>query len=116
MVTSIAENSETVLRVENEAVQPRSSSEGNYRCNRRIRWHNHVCRATDLGIRRLGYCECREPPWINPLDFFPYPLLSAITSLEGVLIAAFILISPGSSRFAGEPSHRALSDTDHSDA
>jgi uncharacterized membrane protein len=31
-------------------------------------------------------------PWIAPFDPFPYPLLSSMTSLEAVLLAAFVLM------------------------
>lgn len=89
---SVAESIETVIRVENEALQPRSSSEaitdaiGGF-----------VGTITFVGLQILAsvgwvIANAGKIPWITPFDPFPYPLLSAITSLEGVLIAAFILM------------------------
>ena len=37
-------------------------------------------------------CNAGTIPRLTPFDPFPYPLLSSITSLEAVLLTAFVLI------------------------
>lgn len=89
---SVDESIETVIRVENEALQPRSSSEAITDAIGAF-----VGTITFVGLQILAsvgwvIANAGKIPWITPFDPFPYPLLSAITSLEGVLIAAFILM------------------------
>jgi uncharacterized membrane protein len=89
---SVAENIETVIRVENEALQPRSSSEA---ITDVISEFVGTIAFVALQILASGgwvIVNAGKIPWITPFDPFPYPLLSAITSLEAVLIAAFILM------------------------
>jgi uncharacterized membrane protein len=89
---SVAENIERILRVESEALQPSSRS---------------VAIADAIGgfigtipfvvlqlVVFLGWVVVNAGliPQIAPFDPFPYPLLSSTTSLEAVLIAAFVLM------------------------
>jgi uncharacterized membrane protein len=88
----VSESVEKVIGIENEAAQPRSRSEV----------------LTDLLAGFIGtisfvvfqilafagwvVVNAGAIPGIVPFDPFPYPLLASITSLEAVLIAAFVLM------------------------
>ena len=89
---SVADSVEKVIRVENEALQPRSRSEA-------------ITDAIGGFVGTISFVLVQivvfagwivvnvgKIPQIPPFDPFPYPLLSSITSLEAVLIAAFVLI------------------------
>jgi uncharacterized membrane protein len=89
---SVAENVETVIRVENEAMQRRSRSEaitdtiGGF-----------VGTISFVVLQILAFVgwiivNAGEISQLPPFDPFPYPLLSSVTSLEAVLIAAFVLM------------------------
>jgi uncharacterized membrane protein len=88
----VSESVEKVIGIENEAAQPRSRSEI----------------VTDLLTGFIGtisfvvfqilafagwaVVNAGTIPGIAPFDPFPYPLLASITSLEAVLIAAFVVM------------------------
>ena len=87
---SVAENVETVIRVENEALRPRSRSEA-------------ITDAIGGFVGTISFVVLQivaSAGWVivnagiisQPFDPFPYSLLSSITSLEAVLIAAFVLM------------------------
>jgi uncharacterized membrane protein len=89
---TVAQNIEKVIQVENEALQPRSSSEaitdaiGGF-----------VGTISFVVLQCLAFAgwvivNAGMVPQVAPFDPFPYPLLSSITSLEAVLLAAFVLI------------------------
>jgi uncharacterized membrane protein len=84
--TSVAENIEKMAQVENDALRPRT----------------HRAAITDAigGFAGTIYFVVLQLvvfggwvlPGLRPFDPFAYPLLSSITSLEAVLLAAFVLI------------------------
>jgi len=92
---SVAENVEKVIRVENETSRPRSRSEA-------------VTDAVGGFVGTMSFVVAQLglfAAWIvvnagkfpqlapfDPFDPFPYPLLSSITSLEAVLLTAFVLM------------------------
>src|SRR6266513_2947081 len=89
---SVAENVETVVRVESETQRPRSRSEaitdviGGF-----------VGTISFVAVQLLVFAawvvvNAGKIPPLAPFDPFPYPLLSSITSLEAVLLAAFVLM------------------------
>jgi uncharacterized membrane protein len=88
---AVAENIETVIRVENEALQPRSASEAIADAIGGFVGTIGLVALQILASAGWIIANAGAIPWITPFDFFPYPLLSMITSLEAVLIAAFIL-------------------------
>jgi uncharacterized membrane protein len=89
---SVAENIETVIRIENEALQPRSRGEA-------------ITDAIGGFVGTISFAVLQILAFVGwiimnsggisqipPFDPFPYPLLSSITSIEAVLIAAFVLM------------------------
>jgi uncharacterized membrane protein len=92
---SVAENVEKVIRVENETSRPRSRGEA-------------VTDAVGGFVGTMSFVVAQLglfAAWIvvnagkfpqlapfDPFDPFPYPLLSSITSLEAVLLTAFVLM------------------------
>jgi uncharacterized membrane protein len=89
---SVAENVEKVIRVENETLRPRSPSEaitdtiGGF-----VETISFVI-AQLVAFAVWIIVNAGTVPPIAPFDPFPYPLLSSITSLEAVLLAAFVLM------------------------
>src|ERR1700748_583917 len=89
---SVGQNIDKIVQSENEALQPRGSKEA----------------ITDAvggfgGTIAFVVTQCLllvcwitvnagTIPRLAPFDPFPYPLLSSITSLEAVLLAAFVLM------------------------
>jgi uncharacterized membrane protein len=89
---SVGQNIDKIVQSENEALQPRGSKEA----------------ITDavggfVGTIAFVVTQCLlfvawiivnagTIPRLTPFDPFPYPLLSSITSLEAVLLTAFVLI------------------------
>jgi uncharacterized membrane protein len=121
---SVGENVEKIIRVENEALRPSSRS-------------GAITDAIGGFIGTISFVILQIvifAGWsivnagifsqIPPFDAFPYSLLSSITSLEAVLIAAFVLTKPderhrrpaGSSRSASQSVDGTAGDSDHSDA
>lgn len=89
---SVAENIETVIRIENEALQPRSRTEAIADAIGGFIGTIAFVALQTLASAGWVIANAGKIPWITPFDPFPYPLLSVITSLEAVLIAAFILM------------------------
>jgi uncharacterized membrane protein len=89
---SVAENVEKVIRVENEALRPRSRSEaitdaiGGF-----VGTISFVVAQLTVFVGWI-VVNAGKVPQLAPFDPFPYPLLSSITSLEAVLLAAFVLM------------------------
>jgi uncharacterized membrane protein len=89
---SVAEKVETVIRVENEALRPRSRSEaitdaiGGFVGTISLIVLQIVAFAGWVVVNAGIILQ------IPPFDPFPYSLASSITSLEAVLIAAFVLM------------------------
>ena len=86
----LARNVETVIRVENEVLRPRSRSEA-------------ITDAIGGFVGTISFVVLQivaSAGWVivnagiisQPFDPFPYSLLFSITSLEAVLIAAFVLM------------------------
>jgi uncharacterized membrane protein len=89
---SVAKSVEKIIEVENEALRPRSRSEA-------------ITDAIGGFVGTISFVllqmvvfagwtivNAGNIPQIPPFDPYPYPLLSSITSLEAVLIAAFVLM------------------------
>src|SRR5262249_14259705 len=90
--SSVAEDVEKIIRVESEALRPRSRSEaiidsiGGF-----------VGTISFVVLQIVGFggwviVNAGIVSQIPAFDPFPYPLLSSITSLEAVLMAAFVLM------------------------
>ena len=89
---AVAENIEKIIRAEEEALKARSLTEaiadaiGGF-----------VGTISFVGAQLLAFAcwiivNAGKIPWLAPFDPFPYPLLSTVTSLEAVLLAAFVLM------------------------
>jgi uncharacterized membrane protein len=89
---SVAENIDKIIRVENNVLERRTGREavtdaigGFVGTVAFVVWQLVAC---------IGWIvvNAGKIPGIEPFDPFPYPLLSSITSLEAVLLAAFVLM------------------------
>jgi uncharacterized membrane protein len=89
---SVAENVETVLRVENETQRPRSRSESITDVIGRFVGTISFVVAQLIAFAAWVMVNAGTFSQLAPFDPFPYPLLSSITSLEAVLLAAFVLM------------------------
>jgi len=89
---SVAQNIEKIVQAENEALQPR--------CRREAMTDaigGFVGTISFIALQCLAFggwiiVNAGALPRLAPFDPFPYPLLSLITSLEAVLLTAFVLI------------------------
>jgi uncharacterized membrane protein len=89
---SVAENIDKIIRVENNALERRTGREavtdaiGGF--------VGTVAFVVWQLVAFVGWIVVNtgKVPGIKPLDPFPYPLLSSITSLQAVLLAAFVLM------------------------
>jgi uncharacterized membrane protein len=89
---SVAENVEKIISLESEALRPRSRSEA---ISDSI--GGFVGTISFVVLQIVAICgwvlvNAGIVSQIPPFDPFPYPLLSSVTSLEAVLIAAFVLM------------------------
>jgi uncharacterized membrane protein len=88
----VGESAEKLIAIENEALRVRSRKEALIDAITRF-----VGTISFVGVQ-IAVTACWAVvnagmiPVIKPFDPFPYPLLSAITSFEAVLIAAFVLM------------------------
>ena len=89
---SVAENVETVLRVENETQRPRSRSEAITDVIGGFVGTISFVAAQLIAFAAWVIVNAATFSQLAPFDPFPYPLLSSITSLEAVLLAAFVLM------------------------
>jgi uncharacterized membrane protein len=89
---SVSQNIEKIVQVENEALQPRGGREaitdaiGGF-----VGTISFVITQCLLFVA-WAIVNAGTIPQLTPFDPFPYPLLSSITSLEAVLLTAFVLI------------------------
>lgn len=90
--TSVAENVEKVVQVESEALQPRSRSEAVTDTIGGFVGTISFVIAQLVAFAVWMIVNAGTIPQLAPFDPFPYPLLSSITSLEAVLLAAFVLM------------------------
>jgi uncharacterized membrane protein len=89
---SVAENAEKIIRLESDALRPRSRSEA---ITDSIGSFVGTISFVVLQVVAFGgwvIVNAGIVSQIPPFDPFPYPLLSSNTSLEAVLIAAFVLM------------------------
>ena len=86
---SVAEN---VIRVESETLRPRSRSEAITDTIGGFVGTISFVIAQLVAFAAWIIVNAGTVPQLAPFDRFPYPLLSAITSLEAVLLAAFVLM------------------------
>jgi uncharacterized membrane protein len=89
---AVAENIETIIRVEDEALQARSLREAIADMIGGFVGTISFVVAQLLVFGGWVIVNAGKIPWIPPFDPFPYPLLSSVTSLEAVLLAAFVLM------------------------
>jgi len=89
---SVAENVEKVIRVENETLRPRSVSEAITDAIGGFVGTISFVVAQLMAFAGWIVVNAGKVPQLAPFDPFPYPLLSSITSLEAVLLAAFVLM------------------------
>src|SRR5438132_12068558 len=89
----VAENLEKIIRVETEALRPRSRNEaitdsiGGFVGTLSF----HVLQIVAFAGWVIVNAGIISP--MPPFDPFPYPLLSSITSIEAVLLAALLLLT-----------------------
>src|SRR5437762_481466 len=89
---SVAQNVEKVIQVENETQRPRSRSEAITDAIGGFVGTVSFVVAQLLAFAAWVVANAGTLPQLAPFDSFPYPLLSSITSLEAVLLAAFVLM------------------------
>ena len=90
--SAVAENVEKIVQVENEALQPRSPTEAAVDAIGGFIGTISFVMAQIVVFVGWLIVNVGAIPQIRPFDPFPYPLLSSITSMEAVLIAAFVLM------------------------
>jgi len=90
--TSVAANIDKVAQVEDDARRPRSHREAIREAIGGFAGTMYFV-ALQLAIA-VGWIlvNAGVVPGLSPFDRFPYPLLSSTTSLEAVLLTAFVLI------------------------
>ena len=89
---SVAENIDKVAQVEDDALRPRSRREA---ITEAIAGFAGTIYFVMLQLAvSIGWILCNAGviPVVKPFDPFPFPLLSSTTSLEAVLLTAFVLI------------------------
>jgi uncharacterized membrane protein len=89
---SVAQNVEKVIQVENETQRPRSRSEAVTDTIGGFVGTISFVIAQLVVFALWIVVNAGTVPQLAPFDPFPYPLLSSITSLEAVLLAAFVLM------------------------
>ena len=89
---SVVENVEKVIRVENETQRPRSRSEAITDAIGGFVGTIPFVVAQLLAFAAWIVVNAGKVSQLAPFDPFPYPLLSSMTSLEAVLLAAFVLM------------------------
>ena len=89
---SVGENVEKVIRVENETLRPRSPNEAITDAIAGFIGTISFVILQIVAVAGWMIVNAGIISQITPFDPFPYPLLSSITSLEAVLIAAFVLM------------------------
>jgi len=89
---SVVQNVEKVLRVENETQRPCSRSEAITDAIGGFVGTISFVVAQLLAFAAWVVVNAGTFPQLAPFDPFPYPLLSSITSLEAVFLAAFVLM------------------------
>jgi len=88
----VGETTDKVIGIENEAVQPRSNSELIADTLAGFVGTISFVIFQLAALAAWAVVNMGKIPGIAHFDPFPYPLLSSITSLEAVLIAAFVLM------------------------
>ena len=89
---SVGENVEKVIRIENEALRPRSPNEAITDAIAGFIGTISFVILQIVAVAGWMIVNAGIISQITPFDPSPYPLLSSITSLEAVLIAAFVLM------------------------
>jgi uncharacterized membrane protein len=89
---AVAENIDKVIRVENESSRPRSRSEAIADAVGGFVGTVTFVVAQLFAFAAWVLVNAGGMPQLPAFDPFPYPLLSCITSLEAVLLAAFVLM------------------------
>jgi uncharacterized membrane protein len=88
----VGENVDKVIAIENEAVQPRTNGEVVTDALAGFVGTISFVILQIVAFAGWAFANMGKIPGIAPFDPFPYPFLSSITSLEAVLIAAFVLM------------------------
>ena len=81
-----------MLRAENEALQPRSRGEAITDAIGRFAGTLSFVALQAGAFVAWVFINAGKAPGIGAFDPFPYPLLSSITSVEAVVLAAFVLM------------------------
>jgi len=89
---AVAQNIDKIVQVENSARQPRSRSEALTGAIGGFVGTISFVMLQCLGCAGWIVVNVGVFPYVVPFDPFPFPLLSSITSLEAVLLTAFVLI------------------------
>ena len=89
---AVAQNIDKIVQVESKALQPRSRSEALTGAIGGFVGTISFVVLQCLGCAGWIVVNAGVIHQIAPFDPFPFPLLSAITSLEAVLLTAFVLI------------------------
>jgi uncharacterized membrane protein len=89
---AVAQNIDKIVQVESKALQPRSHSEALTGAVGGFVGTISFVVLQCLGCAGWIVVNAGVIHQIAPFDPFPFPLLSAITSLEAVLLTAFVLI------------------------
>ena len=89
---AVAQNIDKIVQVESKALQPRSSSEALTSAIGGFVGTISFVVLQCLGCAGWIVVNSGVIHQVAPFDPFPFPLLSAITSLEAVLLTAFVLI------------------------
>ena len=89
---AVAQNIDKIVQVESKALQPRSRSEALTGAIGGFVGTISFVLLQCLGCAGWIVVNAGIIHHIAPFDPFPFPLLSAITSLEAVLLTAFVLI------------------------
>jgi uncharacterized membrane protein len=89
---AVADNIEKMVRVENEARRPRSHGEALADAVARFAGTLSFVALQAGACIAWVFINAGKVPGIGIFDPFPYPLLSSLTSVEAVVLAAFVLI------------------------
>jgi uncharacterized membrane protein len=89
---SVADNIEKMVRAENDALRPRSHGVALVDVIGRFAGTLSFVAAQVAAFAAWVLVNAGKVPGIGTFDPFPYPFLSSVTSLEAVLLAAFVLM------------------------
>ena len=104
---AVAQNIDKIVQVESKALRPRSRGEALTGAIGGFVGTISFVVLQCLGCAGWIFVNVGVIHQIAPFDPFPFPLLSAITSLEAVLLTAFVLIKQNRMRALSRQLYRA---------